>query len=326
MTNKEKIQLCQEIVDQILAESKRPVCRLRFSQEAFGLTDSHLGGVPYLPHEAAYPIGKDGQPLWLCAQINFSQVPPVEGFPTGGILQFYLSDWRYDGCFGLDSGEAWTVQDQWRVLWHPTVDETVTEAECQAKMPILWENANANNMGRPQNGLDKSSLKYAKQQGTNMEKALHLWRCPDKPAKMSFLTVETEGVNNMDFRFEKLFSQALKTRLPEEDPREFRLYRLEGETSEEREALNRIYAQIASGGCKLGGYPQYVQDDPRLYGEDLDLSLEKWDTLLFQLDDLDNNAKGTDLALNGGTLNFLIRSEDLKNLDFSQVLAQWACT
>jgi len=34
-----------------------------------------------------------------------------------------------------------------------------------------------------------------------------------------------------------------------------------------------------------------------------------------------------DLYLGGfGSINFLIRSEDLKNRDFSHLLAQWACT
>ena len=34
-----------------------------------------------------------------------------------------------------------------------------------------------------------------------------------------------------------------------------------------------------------------------------------------------------DLYLGGfGSLNLLIRAEDLKNRDFSRVLAQWACT
>ena len=44
MTNLEKIQLCQEIVNQIQEQSKRPACYLEFSKEPFGIADSHLGG------------------------------------------------------------------------------------------------------------------------------------------------------------------------------------------------------------------------------------------------------------------------------------------
>ena len=62
------------------------------------------------------------------------------------------------------------------------------------------------------------------------------------------------------------------------------------------------------------------------------LALTAWDTLLFQLDDDDcdyptGDIEDMDLYLGGfGALNLLIRAEDLKNRDFSRVLAQWACT
>lgn len=52
----------------------------------------------------------------------------------------------------------------------------------------------------------------------------------------------------------------------------------------------------------MGGYLNYLQDDPQ---EDIG---------------------GMDLDLNGGPLNFVIRAQDLKNRDFSRVLAQWVCT
>ena len=60
------------------------------------------------------------------------------------------------------------------------------------------------------------------------------------------------------------------------------------------------------------------------------LAQTAWDTLLFQLDDDDGSLdtlEDMDLYLGGfGSINFLIRSEDLKNRDFSHLLAQWACT
>ncbi|MDE7415984.1 MAG: DUF1963 domain-containing protein [Lachnospiraceae bacterium] len=301
--NMEKIRLCQEIVDEIQTESGRSVCHLQFSQETFDITDSHLGGVPYLPHDGKYPMGDDGQMLWLCAQINFAQMPSMEDFPKKGILQFFLSDFDYDGGFGLYSEEDWTVQSQWKVCWYPEVDNTVTESECIAKMPDPW----------------------------NTEE--RLWRVPDEPLKMTFQPIGQEGVNYEDFRFGILFAEALKKRLPEEDPERYMPYEIYDETPENREhpnrkALEQIIERMKCGGCKMGGYPRYEQDDPRLYGEEL----PAWDTLLFQLDgdtftypcgDIGEKAF---ISLNGGTLNFLIRSEDLMKQDFSNVLAQWACS
>ncbi len=86
--NMEKICCCQRVVDEIQEISKRPVCYLQFSQESFGITDSHLGGIPYLPHDEGVSCGDNGQMLWLCAQINFAQMPSIEGFPKEGFYSF----------------------------------------------------------------------------------------------------------------------------------------------------------------------------------------------------------------------------------------------
>ena len=68
--------------------------------------------------------------------------------------------------------------------------------------------------------------------------------------------------------------------------------------------------------------------------EEVQRALERtaWDTLLFQLDDDTSDfpvgeIEDMDLYLGGfGSLNLLIRLEDLKNRDFSKILARWACT
>lgn len=294
------------------------MCRLRLSKEAFSITDSHLGGVPYVPHDGQIPTDNNGNQLWLCAQINFAQMPHMEGFPESGLLQIFLEDWHF-GDFGLEEGPGMT-QDYWRVAFYPEIDETVTMEECQAKMAVPWEEAKRSNMPRPANKFDLKDI----EEGHD-----YLWRCPDVPLKVCFQNVEQEGVNHEDFRFDQLFAAALNARLPDADPEEFMPYELDDDTAEEREALKGIYKQIRSGGCKIGGYPSYLQDDPRLYNEE-----EGWaecDILLLQLyDDTYNYPQedigDMDLYLNGGPINFIIRAADLKNRDFSRVLAQWACT
>lgn len=318
MTNMEKIMLCQEIVNQIQAENRRPVCRLRLSREAFAITDSHLGGVPYVPHDEKIPTDVKGNQLWLCAQINFAQMPPIDGFPESGLLQIFLEDWHF-GDFGLEDG-PFPAQDHWRTVYYPETDETVTMEECEAKMAVPWAEARRSHMPRQANKFDLEDI----ERGYDS-----LWRCPNVPLKISFQNVEQEAVNHEDFRFDQLFADALTARLPDADPEEFMPYALDDDTPEEREALDKIRSLIQNGGCKLGGYPNYLQDDPRLYDEG-----EGWadcDTLLLQLyDDIwdypQDEIGDMDLSLNGGPLNFLIRAEDLKNQDFSRVLAQWACT
>lgn len=320
MTNMEKIQICQEVVNQIQKESQRPMCRLHLSRESFGVTDSHLGGVPYVPHDKQIPTDKNGSQLWLCAQINFAQMPHMDGFPETGLLQIFLEDWHF-GDFGLE-GDLFPAQDCWKAVYYPDIDETVTMEECEAKMSVPWAQAKRSNMPRLANKFDLQDI----ERGNDS-----LWRCPEVPLKISFKGVEYEGVNYEDFRFETLFADALEKRLPDADPEEFMPYELHNNnTPEEREALDRIYRQIKSGGCKIGGYPSYLQDDPRMYDDD-DEGWEECDTLLLQLyDDTydypQEDIGEMDLYLNGGPLNFVISAVDLKNRDFSKILAQWACT
>lgn len=318
MTNMEKIQLCQEVVNQIQRESMRPVCRLRLSREPFGIADSHLGGVPYVPHKEQIPVDRDGNQLWLCAQLNFVQMPPIDDFPSAGLLQIFLEDWHF-GDFGLEDS-PFPPQDYWRVVYYPDIDETVTIEECEAKMAVPWAEAKRSNMPRRANRFDLEDI----QKGHD-----YLWRCPNVPLKVSFQGLEQEGINDEDFRFEELFAAAVKMRLPDADPKEFMPYRLDSDNPQELEALRRIHDQITNGGCKIGGYPNYLQDDPRLYDEG-----EGWaecDVLLLQLYDdtyqfSQDDIGGMDLELNGGPINFVIRANDLKRHDFSRVLAQWACT
>jgi len=68
-------------------------------------------------------------------------------------------------------------------------------------------------------------------------------------------------------------------------------------------------------GHKLGGYPEFVQDDPRADGDD--------SVLLFQLDSDDAlHLMWGDL----GVANFFIKPGDLEKLDFSRVLYHWDCS
>ncbi|MBD2068578.1 DUF1963 domain-containing protein [Leptolyngbya sp. FACHB-671] len=94
-------------------------------------TSKYLG-TPYLPKEAQYPYMTDGEPLAFLAQINFSEVPKLEGYPTSGILQFFISD---DDLYGLeftdphDPSEQFRLQQQqnkFRVVYYPNVIEDLS--------------------------------------------------------------------------------------------------------------------------------------------------------------------------------------------------------
>ncbi|WP_166869898.1 YwqG family protein [Massilia mucilaginosa] len=95
--------------------------------------NSSLGGAAYLPKGQQYPAGPDGVPLTLLAQFNFAEMPALEGYPTRGMLQFYISGSESKGHFYGASSESTKpynaereflslARQRWfRVVYHPTV-------------------------------------------------------------------------------------------------------------------------------------------------------------------------------------------------------------
>jgi uncharacterized protein YwqG len=80
---------------------------------------SKFGGTPYLPKNAEHPRGLNNQPLFLLAQINFTEAPRLEPFPQHGILQFYIAD---DDLYGLQF-EDMTNQENFRIVYFSEVLE-----------------------------------------------------------------------------------------------------------------------------------------------------------------------------------------------------------
>lgn len=64
-------------------------------------TASKFGGIPYWPKDMEWP-SYNGDPMLLVAQLNFSQLPHIDGFPTSGILQFFAIN---DEWYNSSSGE-----------------------------------------------------------------------------------------------------------------------------------------------------------------------------------------------------------------------------
>ncbi|MDR2372947.1 MAG: DUF1963 domain-containing protein [Bifidobacteriaceae bacterium] len=82
------------------AASGQASVELRPEGGAAGPLDSKIGGEPYLPPGQAWPtLGANGPDLFLLAQLNFGQLPPLAGFPARGLLQFFISG---DDTHGMD--------------------------------------------------------------------------------------------------------------------------------------------------------------------------------------------------------------------------------
>jgi uncharacterized protein YwqG len=83
------------------------------ASEGLFLFDSKFGGYPYWPEGRPYPVDSYGQYMYLLAQLNLSQLPPLEGYPNKGILQFYLAG---DDMYGLNFDNP-TDQSNFRVVY-----------------------------------------------------------------------------------------------------------------------------------------------------------------------------------------------------------------
>lgn len=94
---------------------------------------SHFGGLPYWPKDSEYPKDAQGYPLFLLAQINFEEVPYLEGFPQTGILQFYIAN---DEIYGADFDNP-TQSYGFRVIYFPTISKS--EADLVTDFSFLSE-------------------------------------------------------------------------------------------------------------------------------------------------------------------------------------------
>lgn len=86
------------------------------------ITTSKYLGKPYLPVGFEYPKSKDGKPMIMLSQLNFSEIPSLTNYPSSGILQFFVS------------ASNWYDMDDYRVIFYETI-----EAE-QTNFDFLTEN------------------------------------------------------------------------------------------------------------------------------------------------------------------------------------------
>jgi uncharacterized protein YwqG len=116
---------------------------------------SKFRGLPYMPTSMEYPRDPDGNNLAMLVQINFEEMPPLEGYPTTGILQFFVSGSQERGfALGMPTRrpqsqpanfDALRESKYFRLIYHPTIvkDRTALLRETPAtpawRLPITEE-------------------------------------------------------------------------------------------------------------------------------------------------------------------------------------------
>ncbi len=250
------------------------------------LTDSKFGGLPYWDMEKEYPTDSKGERMMLLAQINFSDLCAFDTeLPKEGMLQFFIT--VDDDVFGMDFDDPVSQKD-FRVVFHDTVRQDVTEEQVQA--------------------LDIVRAEEVDDYGTPIF----------RQAALSFRA----GIDSMSSDIEDfptVFVQAVKAVTGEEIDEE-NWYEYFGEDTDDD---NYLSEELSGLGHKMLGYPGFIQFDPREDKEDR----KYYDTLLLQIDS-DMGEDGEDYVLWGdcGVANLFINKEALIKRDFSNILYNWDCS
>lgn len=131
----------ERLAEAIGARSAAPFAEARLTPAATGPAESKVGGAPYAPAGFEWPTdlteGFEARPLAFLAQLNFEEMPPLEGFPQRGILQFYISDGEH---YGMDFEQP-ARQRGFRVVFHENADAPSAgpSAEPGALLPVRGE-------------------------------------------------------------------------------------------------------------------------------------------------------------------------------------------
>ena len=261
-------------------------------------TASKFGGRPYLPAGESAPTNEKGEPLGMIAQINCADLPENDIYPATGLLQFWINPNDEECLWGYDY-ENPLSQKNHRVVYY----EKLGEPNPDAPFPTVnWDEG-----GWPIGGFDCESGPLEIEYGMTFE-------------------VREQGVTASGYDYYDVFGAKWDETYPDEllpeahenpyknQPRREALYELTEPFESEEE-----YSHV-------GGYPFFVQNDPRDEFEELRGHTVNLLTIVSESENEENEDEEIEIMWgDAGAANWLITPEALAARDFSQVVFEWAC-
>ena len=278
----------KKVVLDILEKNKKSMIKISLSDDKPNLFQSKFGGVPYLPKNVEVPKNKKNEQLTLLAQINIEELPKNNIYPMEkGILQFWILN---DDVLGLDYDTH--LGDGFKVVYYKEIDKSVTEEEVLEKYkPYKDEDSYF-----PVEGEFSLSFKLTDGYCTASD---------DRFSKLFVKEIEKFEKEKGE-EYKEIFEKYRKNNLGYNICYDFY------EIFEEDKNLND---KLFGAGHKIGGYPDYTQNDIRD---------EEYEILLLQIDS-EGTEKNEIMWGDCGIANFFIREKDLKELNFDKVIYNWDC-
>ncbi|WP_177160168.1 YwqG family protein, partial [uncultured Fusobacterium sp.] len=238
----------KKVVLDILEKNKKPMIKISLSDDKPNLFQSKFGGVPYLPKDVEVPKNKENEQLTLLAQINIEELPKNNIYPMEeGMLQFWILN---DDVLGLDYDTH--LGNGFKVVYYKEIDKSVTEEEVLEKYnPYKDEDSYF-----PIEGEFSLSFKLTDGYCTASD---------DRFSKLFIKEIE-KFEKEKGKEYKEIFEKYKKNNIGYNICYDFY------EIFEEDKNLND---KLFGAGHKIGGYPDYTQNDIRD---------EEYEILLLQID------------------------------------------
>lgn len=330
----------KKVMQSALEETKLPSLYISVTDKPATCIDSKFGGIFYLPQEESIPTCSEGEQMQFLAQINFSKMPHIDGFPEKGLLQFFLDtdETRFEEK--IDDSEK--LHELYTVRFYPSPDvalqqdidiqhftptkvittvtingETISKEEYEKRLneaskkdekPASVFLSMMEGKGIPQYkpSLLAELRRNAKFNYQTTPGHLDLSWLEGKMAFRSAYEVATMylGLNGKvsDLGYEEICNNNITPEIITKQSG----YDIENNES----AIDSLCWDFGNWGTKVGGHPALHQIDNRLDVE----NGEKYNVLLFQYDFT------TQEEMEKDTFQFFINQEDLKNAKFDDIL------
>lgn len=125
------------LADKALAEIKKATTRdsirlklgnRKDNDDISMLVKSKLGGTPYWPADMKWPKYKD-ENMFLFAQLNFDEIPHIDGYPKSGIVQIFTVDDQWY--------ESTSHDKRYKIIYHEKPDVKARQIESIPKSTCI---------------------------------------------------------------------------------------------------------------------------------------------------------------------------------------------